>query len=144
MVSMLGEEHPCNNTHCRHRARDAVRRAPDRGMCLALEGTHVSADFRRHVACDQFDEGRTGENVRRKLKNRCDTHGCRAGLALPAPGLCKRMDLEDVAALGGTGRNTVFIGRNAAVAQVKIVFKVMMPADKQEQATPGGQVIEHD
>lgn len=113
-------------------------------MCPALQGTHVSADFRRHVACDQFDEGRTDENVRRDPKNRCDTHGCRAGLALPAPGLCKRMDLEDVATLGGTRRNTVFICRKAAVAQVKIVFKVMMPADEQEQATPGGQVIEHD
>jgi hypothetical protein len=91
---MLGEEHSCNNTHCRHCARDAVRRAPDHGMCL-----------RRHVACEQFDEARTDENVRRNLKNRCDAHGCRASLtlpALPALSLCERMDLDDVGTLGGT------------------------------------------
>jgi hypothetical protein len=99
---MLGEEHSCNYTHCRHRARDAVGRATDHAMCPALQGSHISADFRRHVACDQFHEDRTDEDVCRILKNRCDAHDCRAGLALPALGLCERMDLEDVAALGGT------------------------------------------
>ena len=101
---MLGEEHSCNNTHCRHRARDAVRRAPDHGMRPVLQGSHISADFRRHVACEQFDEGRTDENVRRILKNRGDTHGCQASLALPALSLCKRMDLDDVGRLCGTVR----------------------------------------
>ena len=99
---MLGEEHPRDNTHCRHRARDAVRRAPDHGMRPALQASHISADFRRHVACDQFDEGRTDENVRRVPKQRCDTHDCQASLALPALRLWKRMDLDDVAAPVGT------------------------------------------
>lgn len=64
MVSMLGEKHSCDYTHCRYRARDAVRRAPDHGMCPALQDSHIAADFRRHVACDQFYEHRTDENVR--------------------------------------------------------------------------------
>jgi hypothetical protein len=101
---MLGEEHSRNNTHCRDRTRDAVRRAPDHGMCPALQGSHISADFRRHVACEQFDEAGTDESVRRKLENRGDTHGCQASLALPAPSLCKRMDLDHIATLGGTVR----------------------------------------
>jgi hypothetical protein len=75
---MLGEEHSCHNTHCRHRTRDAVRRAPDHGVCSALQGSHIPADFGRHVACKQFDEARTDEGVRREFKNRCDTHGCQA------------------------------------------------------------------
>jgi hypothetical protein len=99
---MLGEEHSCDNAHCRHRARDAVRRAPDRGLCPALQGSHISADFRGHVACDQFDEDRTDEDVRRILENRCDTHDFRASLALPALSLCQRMDLDHVGTLGGT------------------------------------------
>jgi hypothetical protein len=142
---MLGEEHSCNNTHCRHRTRDAVRPAPDHGMRPALQGSHISANFRRHVACDQFDQDRTDENVRRILENRCDTHDFKASLALPAPSLCQRMDLDHVVTLGGTlRRNTVFIGRKAGIAQVEIVFKMLMPADEQEQITPGGQVIEHE
>jgi hypothetical protein len=99
---MLGEEHSCYNTHCRDRTRDAVRRAPDHRMCPALQGSHIVADLRRHVACEQFDEAGADESVRRKLKNRRDTHGCRASLALPALSLCKRMDLDHIAALGGT------------------------------------------
>jgi hypothetical protein len=131
MVSMLGEEHSCNNTHCRHRTRDAVRRAPDHGICPALQGSHISADFRRHVACDQFDEHRTDENVRRILENRCDAHDFMASLTLQALSLCQRMDLDHVATLRGTlRRNTVFIGRKAGIAQVEIVFKMLMSADE--------------
>jgi hypothetical protein len=64
---------------------------------------------------------------------------------LPALRPHQRMDLEHVAALGGTVRtkNAVFIGRKAHIAQVEIVFKVMVSANKQEQITSGGQVIEH-
>jgi len=58
----------------------------------------------------------------------------------------QRMDLEDVATLRGTVRirNAVFVGSKARIAQVEIVFKVMMSADEQEQITAGGQVIEHE
>jgi hypothetical protein len=130
-VSMVGEEHSCNNTHCRHRARGAVRPAPDHGMRPALQGFHVSANFRRHVACDQFDQDRADENVRRILENRCDTHDFKVSLALPALCLCERMDLDHVGTLGETlKRNTVFIGRKAAIAQVEIVFKMLMSADE--------------
>ena len=101
-MSMVGEEHSCNNTHCRHRARGAVRRALHHGMCPALQGSHISADFRRHIDCEQFDQDRTDENVRRILEKRCNTHGCRAGLALPALCLCEGMDLDHVGTLGGT------------------------------------------
>lgn len=128
---MLGEEHSCNNTHCRHRARDAVRRAPDQGMGPALQGCHIPADFRRHVACDQFDEDRTNEDVRRILENRCDTHDFKAGLVLPALSLGQRMDLDHVGTRRGTlRRNTVFIGRKAGIAQVEKVFKMLMSADE--------------
>lgn len=120
VMSMLREEHSCNNTHCRHRAGDAVRRTPDHGMCL-----------RSHVACDQFDHDRTDENVRRIFENRCDAHDFKAGLALPALSLCQRMDLDHVATLRGTlGRNTVFIGGKAGIAQVEKVFKMLMSADE--------------
>jgi hypothetical protein len=128
---MLGEEHTCNNTHCRHRTRDAVRRAPDHGMCPALQVSHISADFRRHVACDQFDEDRTDEDVRRILENRCDTHDFKARLTLPALSLCQRMDLDHVGTPGGAvRRNTFFIGGKAGIAQVEIVFKMLMSADE--------------
>jgi hypothetical protein len=142
---MLGEEHSCNNTHCRYSTRDAVRRAPDHGMRPALQGSQISANFRRHVACDQFDQDRTDENVRRILENRSDTHDFKASLGLPALSLCQRMDLDHVGTLGGTPRrNTAFIGGKAGIAQVEIVFKMLMSADEQEQITPGGQMIEHE
>jgi hypothetical protein len=128
-VPMPGEEQSCNHTHCRHRARDAVRRA----------------DFRRHVACDQFDEDRTDEKVGRIPEKRCDTHDFKAGLLLPALRLCQRMDLDHIGGLGGTvRRNTVFIRRRAGIAHVEKVFQMLMSADEQEQITPGGQVIEHE
>jgi hypothetical protein len=127
----MGEKHSGNNTHCRHRTRDAVWRSPDHGMCPALQRSQVSTDFRRHVACDQFDQDRTDEKVRRILENRCHTHDVMVSLVLPAPSLCQRMDLDHVAALGGTLiRNTVFIGRKAAIAHVEIVFKMRMSADE--------------
>jgi hypothetical protein len=132
---LLGEQHARNNAHCRHRPREAV-------------WSDISADFRHHVACDPSDHGRTHENVRRILKECCETHGCARPsrlTMLPALNSHQRMDLEHVAALGGTVRtqNAVFIGRKARIAQVEIVFKVMVSADKQKQITSGGQVIEH-
>jgi hypothetical protein len=55
----------------------------------------------------------------------------KARLALPALSLCQRMDLDHVGALGETlRRNPVFIRRTAGIAQVEIVFKMLMSADE--------------